>query len=364
MCRVGLFDFEDSESRGINLRLQRAHGAFKLWALTNGKSPGLRSFTRAFMNVQKSFSTSPWSNSKGSDSVLLCKWLYFYTGLMLSSEPQGFEQFLRVARKVLQNIIGMHALWETHGLFLPRPCAQLLYIKIMTVCKGYHMLARMGMEDFKMVGFGVKPKYHGLKHLAWDIRAQLLAGAPMVLSANMCSCESNEDHVGKVCSLARKVSTKTIGQRLLQRYFLKSKALFVRHRKKFGEGSLYTKNVKKKLQKLWLSLWWRGVLGRKSTRGQILERQIWHHRTKTDTLTNYVHPIQTKQNDQQSKKTQWAATNVVLTPRLTIDLQSQTLQHHPESLFPKWHFWRHKFLHVAEISASLDGDIYLWLWIL
>ena len=241
MCRVGFFDTA-SDSRDINERLTRAHGSFRLWCAANHKSPGLRSFTRAYLNA-KTFSTSPWTNSKGSDSMLLAKWLCFYTGLMLETEPQGLERFLRVARKVLQNIIGMHELLESHGLFLPRPCAQLLYVKMMTICRGYHMLAQMGLHDFRMISFALKPKYHCLKHLAWDLKIQIERGSPLVLSPNMNSCESNEDCVGRICVLARRVSTRTIGFRVIQRFFLKSRALFVRHRKKHGPGFLYDKNM-------------------------------------------------------------------------------------------------------------------------
>ena len=114
MCRVGFFDTA-SDSRDINERLTRAHSSFRLWCAANHKSPGLRSLTRAYLNA-KTFSTSPWTNSKGSDSMLLAKWLCFYTGLMLETEPQGLERFLRVARKVFAE----HH-WHAWAAWKPRP---------------------------------------------------------------------------------------------------------------------------------------------------------------------------------------------------------------------------------------------------
>eukprot|EP00438_Fugacium_kawagutii_P018224 Skav218339 [mRNA] locus=scaffold755:551991:552857:- [translate_table: standard] len=233
--RVGFFDAND-DPRDFPERLARAHGSFRLWCLQNGKSPGLRSFTRSFFNCE-SFACSPWSNSKGSDTTLLLGWLRWFTGLKLATDPEGMDTFLKTAKTVTSAILDLHHLCETHGLFLDRACAQLLYCKMMIVAKGYHLLAREACT-YRMVGFGLKPKYHGLKHVAFQLRKALLSGAPKILNPNYCSCESNEDHVGKVSSLARKVSTRTIGHRVLERYFLKSKALFDRHVKAYGKGSL------------------------------------------------------------------------------------------------------------------------------
>lgn len=234
-CRTGLFD-ADEDSRDFGERLTRAHGSFRLWCLENHKSPGLRSFTRAFFNV-KSFAGSPWANSKGSDTTLLLRWLLWFTGLKLVLDPEGMDSFLKTAKTVTSNILGLHQLCETHGLFLDRACAQMLYAKMLTVAKGYHLLARHAL-GFGMVGFGLKPKYHGLKHMAHQLKLALQAGAPKIVNPNYCNCESNEDHVGKVSSLARKVSTRTIGHRVIQRYFLKTRALFDRHVKAFGKGKL------------------------------------------------------------------------------------------------------------------------------
>lgn len=235
-CRLGLFDYDTSESKDFGDRLERAHGSFRLWCMEHHKSPGLRSFTKNFMNC-KTFAATPWSNSKGSDSTLLLKWLLWFSGLQLATDPGELDAFLRAAKTILRSILGIHQLCESHGLFLPRKCGQMLYVRMMTTAKAYHLLAKFAL-DFQMVGFGVKPKYHALKHLAWKVRAALLSGAPWVLNPNMHSCESNEDHVGKVSSLARKVSTRTIGYRVIQRYFLKSRALFVRHQQKYGKGCL------------------------------------------------------------------------------------------------------------------------------
>lgn len=235
LCRLGFFD-DETDPRDLPSRLERAHGSFKLWCLLEKKSPGLRSFTRAYFNYP-TFQSTPWANSKGSDTSLMVRWLTFFTGLQLKTDPRGLDGFLRVARRVLINVTESHKICETHGLWMPRQCGQALYLKLMVVCKGYHVLAQYGLS-FAMICFGLKPKYHSVKHLLLELRTQIRSGASWVLNPNIHCCESNEDHVGKVSSLSRRVSTRTLGKRLMQRYFLKTRALLVRHKAKHGKGCL------------------------------------------------------------------------------------------------------------------------------
>lgn len=39
------------------------------------------------------------------------------------------------------------------------------------------------------------PKYHAAKHLAFELRTQLLSGAARVMNPGVYNTESNEDHV-------------------------------------------------------------------------------------------------------------------------------------------------------------------------
>ena len=232
LCRLGFWDYEEGESQDINVRLQRAHGSFRLYCSLIRKSPGLRSFTRAFVN-SPDFSTSPWTNSKGSDSTLLVNWLTWFVSLHLcvGANDRGCRGFLQVARHVLQSISATHRLW------LARPCAERLYLLLLSLCRGYCMLARRPRE-MGMVSFSMKPKYHGIKHVAQEVREQLLRGAHRIMNPNANGCEVNEDHVGRVASLSRKVSTRLLTRRVHDRTFLKTRALFRRRWKAVGSGSL------------------------------------------------------------------------------------------------------------------------------
>ena len=85
------------------------------------------------------------------------------------------------------------------------------------------------MLDLQLAGFSLKPKFHCLKHLAYQLRKEIMSGKRFCLSPLAYNCEGNEDHVGRVCKLGRSVSTRTISKRVIERYFLKTKALIRRH---------------------------------------------------------------------------------------------------------------------------------------
>lgn len=97
----------------------------------------------------------------------------------------------------------------------------------MCLLRGYRRLAYEAVR-LQMVGWGLKPKYHALHHMAYSLRQQILS---LALNPMAWGNESNEDTIGKVCRLARKVDVRTITRRVLQRYFLKKRALLKRNRK-------------------------------------------------------------------------------------------------------------------------------------
>ena len=55
-------------------RLNNAHSMFSLYCSTTSNTPAFKSFSRSLMMYPR-FAAYPWANVKGSDSVLLLKWL-------------------------------------------------------------------------------------------------------------------------------------------------------------------------------------------------------------------------------------------------------------------------------------------------
>lgn len=194
-------------------------------------SAGLRSFSASFFQVKTKRSFA-WANSKGSDSVLLLRWLYFYVGLQLvTSSCLTDEQkaFFKTYRLTVDHSLKAFDLMYTHGLWLRRECATVLHDHLSFLLRGYKQCARM-ILDLNHNGFGLKRKFHGMAHLKFSIRQDLLNGVRAVINPMYSGCEQNEDKIGKVSRVSRKVSTRTITNTILQRYMLKKKAVLRRSR--------------------------------------------------------------------------------------------------------------------------------------
>ena len=72
-------------------------------------------------------------------------------------------------------------------------------------------------------GYAMKPKLHMLSHSMFEIRNCLPHDRQA--SCLMFGCEANEDFIGRVCRLSRKVHQARVCERVLTMYLTKSFAL-------------------------------------------------------------------------------------------------------------------------------------------
>ena len=210
--------------------LEKAHGHFSLWAKTLGKTVALRSFTLALFNYKNS-SSYVWSNTKGSDTSLLCQWIATLSVGLMAEEPDNQK---KQVLSVIAGVASLSSKWfdilYTHGMFLSRTCAGCLYETGQGFLQGYAWLASFCMEH-KLCLFGLKPKCHFQKHTLLEIYLQLEAGSTSILSPVVWDCSQNEDLIGKVCRIARKIDTRVLPERILQFYLIKAAVLLRRHEK-------------------------------------------------------------------------------------------------------------------------------------
>ena len=240
LLRLGFMDYPGSTTN-IDDRFQRSHSYFAMWCRAQGKSPGLRKFSKAFFNM-KSLVSAPWANCKGSDSVLLLQWLSFTLKLYIQNPPvQGHTVLLKNMLQVVDECLALRML-HTHRLWLPRKCAVIFYVRAMTVLRGYAVLGRAAV-GLHIRAFIQKPKHHGLHHLAFQLKQDLLRGSTLLLSPQSMACEMNEDFLGRISRLSRRVGFRLCNLRVIERYFLKITCLLkVRRNVKVWKG----KRVKKK----------------------------------------------------------------------------------------------------------------------
>lgn len=212
-------------------KLVTAHMGFILYCRTVGRSPALRTFSRRLFMYDR-FDQYPWSNTKGSDTMLLLRWLQVQlVGFENTLLDQSHLQNLQVMRAVCQAARKIFGHLNNHGLWVKRDCAMCFYRELQGFIRGYSALAAALLNDPQFNGFAMKPKLHLLRHCSLDISDCLHAGHQIQLSLNSTNCEADEDLIGRVCRLSRRLDSRKIGERVLGCCLLKSSILYNRFKK-------------------------------------------------------------------------------------------------------------------------------------
>ena len=224
LALAGKFDDPNSPEDPCNVpaRLERAHGSFRLWCLANHKTASCRSFTK-FNMMAPDLSSFPWFNAKGSDTTLATHWLLWF----LRAMPPDPQRIYLAMQQCFNSAIVFFDLLHSHGLWLHPPCAQRAQHHLSVMLRGYKFCAAESHRS-GVFAYGLKPKIHALHHVNKELLRQLRLKVPLVLSPMIYSCESNEDNVGRISRLARRVSSRTCNARVFDRVMFKTKALLKR----------------------------------------------------------------------------------------------------------------------------------------
>ena len=227
LLRKGFFDVEGM-SKDIRCRFERAHSSFKLWCHAEGKSAGLRSFTKSFFNMT-SLVSAPWCNSKASDTILLLQWLVFFIRLnLIHPVVHGWEEFLNPMLQLCESGLALR-MTHHHPMWLERNCARFFYVSAMTVLRAYSFMGKKAVE-IGIRAFIQKPKMHALHHVAFTIKTRLESGATLIASPQIYACDISEDFLGRISRLSRRVGFRLCDLHVCERYFLKVSSL-LRQRK-------------------------------------------------------------------------------------------------------------------------------------
>ena len=155
-------DLLSPDGNSIPILIQRAHGHFQLWCATFHKSPALRTFSKSLMSWPN-LSTSPWFNTKGSDVMLITRWLDDFVGqLLLDPKEPAHIPVMKVMRSALKAAKDSYDVMVSHPLLLDRACAIHLYEHMCTLLNGYAWLARWSLEN-DITAFAMVYKIHALK---------------------------------------------------------------------------------------------------------------------------------------------------------------------------------------------------------
>lgn len=193
------------------------------------------------MNIKAIAWSMPWGNWKGSDSMLIVHWLKWFCRLHGPGSPH--EEFCEIVGDVTDKIITFFKVLSSHGLWLRRKCAHHVRQLGLDYLRGYKRLAKMCFEQ-ERPGFTLITKCHALHHTLKDIDDALARGAPFVLSPMAFICDRNEDVVGRLSRLSRRVSHRSAGSRICDIYKVLAKAV---SNKFFKRGPKARMNAKRAL---------------------------------------------------------------------------------------------------------------------
>ena len=202
-----LIELSSDYRGGIEARLRAVWGEFGDWAAVHKVRPLLTSFTKE--NLHWKPRLWPCLNCKASDAILFCRFIADACGNQalhpLSRKNGLIAACSRAMDRLLEKL-------EDEGLFTRPSQRSLLSGLGVVVVRSYmqlHVLSlQAGLQRYKL-----RPKFHMLVHMAEGL---LLNSFNWRWDA----CWMDEDIVGKVSRLSRRVHPMTCALRTLQRYML------------------------------------------------------------------------------------------------------------------------------------------------
>lgn len=227
LCLVKLQYFHIAgESNARNVLLDRAHDHFRWFCKTTSRTPALRSFSLSFFN-SPTWHTFPWVNCKGSDTSHLLAWVHTlvvgYENDPLRPDHVTILQHMSQAARAARNL---QRICYSHNVWMWKTCAGALYSELHSFVKHYNACAFLALHKYQCTLFGMKPKFHMLCHAKYDI-LRLLQNDECwwIPNPQLWGCEMNEDVVGRISRVVRRVSARTSSSRALQLYLVKCKVV-------------------------------------------------------------------------------------------------------------------------------------------
>ena len=225
LCYDGRYDFDATDSKAVVERLARAWASFTLWCQACGKSPAsMRSFSREKLHYATA-SSYPFIGCRGSDTVLLLKYVRWYTLLLIQGGTN--TQVLRLLKKGCEQGLAFQAI-HGHGLWLVPHCRDEIKLAAKGFCHTYSRLAAHALTR-QLTLFGLVPKAHALGHIYHDLEE--MHQETFCLNPGIWDTSSSEDFVGRVSRQSRRVGYRNIMGNTLLAYKIKAKFIITRFRK-------------------------------------------------------------------------------------------------------------------------------------
>jgi hypothetical protein len=221
LCLLSYFPGDGGDS--VAVKLQRAWHSCAFWCRMNGKTLWLRGFTKENFHQPK-ITTYGFVGCKGSDTMILMRWISWYVRLnMTHLHDDSHKPLFEAIAAGCDAIVKCFRVLYAQPLWMKPEFAKLALGEGTVFLKAYSFLAdqcyHLGYPCFGMV-----PKFHAWHHILYDIYTQLSNECPLILNPLYALCEMDEDFVGHVALSSRGVSSRTCSLRVLQRYLVTAKS--------------------------------------------------------------------------------------------------------------------------------------------
>ena len=225
-CLQGVFDSPGDSSISIEARLRRAWGCFSLWCDTHHVSTaGIRSFTKEKLHMQAT-GAFPWVGCKGSDTILLLKWLRFKSGLY-AAQNCSFKDVFQLVYKTADSGLAFQAI-HAHGIWLRSGCRVQIMQRAKRFVQNYARLAHRAFQRRQQL-YCMVPKFHAMDHFPVQLALQQFeeyACNPAVYDTSM-----SEDFIGHVSRQSRRVSYVHIIENTLLAYKVRARFIIKNYKK-------------------------------------------------------------------------------------------------------------------------------------
>ena len=224
LCNEGYYD-SPGDSASVVERLGRAWSSFSLWCDTHSKSPAsLRSFSKEKLHYATATSF-PFVGCKGADTILLLKYLQWFTGLHLNIGPT--TELLRLIKLGCDHGLGLQSI-HRHALWLPPGCRKHIYETSKGFCHTYSRLAALAFGQ-QLTLYGLVPKAHALGHIYVELERTWQNAYS--LNPAVWDTSSSEDFVGRVSRQSRRIGYRNIVGNTLLAYRIKARFVIQRFKK-------------------------------------------------------------------------------------------------------------------------------------
>lgn len=166
----------------------------------------------------------PWLGCKGSDSILLLRWLRFLGGLQRVADPASIVFPLIV--QATDSALAFQAI-HRNGIWLKKSCRKGISRSALGFVQNYARLAHNTYQR-QLQLYAMVPKIHSMHHFPVELET---SGEHLACNPALFDCSMSEDFIGRVARQSRRVSYVNIVHNTILAYKVKARFVIKRFKK-------------------------------------------------------------------------------------------------------------------------------------